>query len=316
MSPEKINNIELEFAKNLTDSNGTIHTSIDTIDIGDGITINQIRPKYKSYYYNQNTEKKAICLHFTVGNIKGDIGSLTKENTHISVNYVVDRLGNIYNLFDDSVWSYHLGSGAIGTNCIMSKHTIGIEISNYGPLKLKNDCLIDAYGSVYCNVKDTEYYKECDYRGYNYYATMTDKQEKAVAKLLHYLCKEHNIPEVWKDNTDQLFMDGVIAKNFSGIYFHTSVRKDKFDWPMPMFQNVKDIFDGKKKKTITETKIKPEPKPELIEEQKPMVEETLKEIINDSNEIVKENLQMETKKLKNKSFFETIIDFIINLFKK
>lgn len=137
MKPIKIKSVEDTFKNNLTDCNGVKHILKNTIDLDNDIKIYQIRPSYDTYYYTKETDKKAICLHFTVGNIKGDIGSLTKKDNKVSVNYVVDRGGNIYNLFDDKYWSYHLGSNCIGTNSTMSKQTIGIEISNYGPLKLQ-----------------------------------------------------------------------------------------------------------------------------------------------------------------------------------
>lgn len=243
MGPKKIDTVETTFANKLVDSNGSQHFVTDVIDLKDNINIKKIRPKHTNYYYKTVTKKTAICLHFTVGNIKGDVGSLTKDGNCVSVNYVVDRQGNIYNLFDDTYWSYHLGAGTIGTNGTMSKQTIGIEISNYGPLKLTADgCLNDAYGNLYCTLDDKEYYKECSFRGYDYYATMTDKQELAVAKLLNYLCEQNNIPKTFKNNPDELFKDANEAKSFTGIYLHTSVRKDKFDWPSKLIEGIKNKF--------------------------------------------------------------------------
>ena len=258
MRPNKIDTVETTFANNLLDSNGVTHFLIDKIDLGDNIFIKQIRPKHNTYYYQTVTEKKAICLHFTVGNIKGDVGSLTKDGQKVSVNYVVDRQGNIYNLFPDNYWSYHLGSGTIGTNAVMSKQTIGIEISNYGPLKMAaSGDLMDAYGNLYCTSAEKEYYKVCNYRGYSCYATMTPIQEKAVAKLIKYLCKQNNILPIFKENPDQLFKDAAEAKNFSGIYYHTSVRKDKFDWPDKLMEGVKEQM---KEPKVEAKEVKEEPK--------------------------------------------------------
>lgn len=251
MSPNKIETIETTFSNKLLDSNGVTHFLVNKIDLGDDIVIKQIRPNHNTYYYQTITEKKAISLHFTVGNIKADIGSLTKNGQKVSVNYVVDRQGNIYNLFPDEYWSYHLGSNAIGTNTTMSKQTIGIEISNYGPLKLKQSGdLVDAYGNVYCTINDKNYYKECSYRGYSYFATMTEKQEKAVAKLIEYLCKQNNISKIFKTNPDEIFENSAEAKNFSGIYYHSSVRKDKFDWPDSLMIGVKNKLLEKKEDKV------------------------------------------------------------------
>ena len=69
---------------------------------------------------------------------------------------------------------------------------------------------------------------------------MTDVQEKVVAQLLIYLCKQHNIPKVFKTNADQIFSSNKEAQDFKGIFLHTSVRKDKFDWPLEMLKGVQD----------------------------------------------------------------------------
>ena len=313
MDPKKIDSIETTFATKLLDCNGTQHFITDKIKLDDDCEIKQIRPKFTTYYYNTTTEKKAICLHFTVGNIKGDIGSLTKDGNKVSVNYVVDRQGNIYNLFDDKYWSYHLGANTIGTNATMSKQTIGIEISNYGPLKLSKDGnLLDAYGNFYCTLEEKEYYKECKYRGYDYYATMTEKQEIAVAKLLSYLCETHNIPKVFKENPDETFKNSNDAKSFNGIYLHTSVRKDKFDWPEYMIEGIKNKFlfkeETENKQTVS---IIVEAK-----EQNTCIEEKI-EIPEESNiELTAETTdKIEIVAVKhNTSIIEHIINFFKSLF--
>lgn len=202
--------------------------------------------------------------------------------------------GNIYNLFDDKFWSYHLGSGTVGTNALMSKQTIGIEISNYGPLRLQDNNLIDAYGNAYCTLDDKEYYKQCTYRGYNYYATMTEKQELAVAKLLKYLCKEHDIPEIFKKDADTLFKDAASAKSFKGIYLHTSVRKDKFDWPYEMITVIVEKMKEKPVQKIEPLKICKDPAKEP-------------KIIN--------KIKVEPQPVVEKTTFEKIIEFIRGLFK-
>lgn len=320
MDPNKIDTIETTFATKLLDSNGTQHFLTNRIKLSDGFEIKQIRPKFSTYYYNMPTEKKAICLHFTVGNIKGDIGSLTKDGNKVSVNYVVDRQGNIYNLFDDKYWSYHLGANTIGSNATMSKQTIGIEISNYGPLKLTADgALLDSYGNLYCTLEDKDYYKECDYRGYNYYATMTEKQEMAVAKLLNYLCEENNIPKEFKENPDVVFKDATSAKAFTGIYLHTSVRKDKYDWPEPMINGIKTKFKGKKleaKKDITNQTTT------VIIENKNSNIETFVTVENPSDDNINSDIQntnVLTQTIaveKPKNILDIIIDFILSLLGK
>lgn len=230
MRPETIKKREDEFFSNLTNSSGVKYKLTETTDIGNDVKIYSIRPDFNSYYYNAKTAKKSICLHFTVGYIKSDTTSLSTKDNHVSVSYVVDRSGRIYEMFPDTEWSYHLGSGAVGGNGAMSKQSIGIEVSNYGPLKLSGDNLIDAYKNEYCKVSETEFYSKHTYRGYEYYASMTDVQIDAVAALIKYLGRKHNIPMNFKPD-DSPFASDADALAFKGVFYHTNVRKDKFDWP-------------------------------------------------------------------------------------
>ena len=230
MRPETIKKREDEFFSTLTNSAGIKYKLTGTVDIGNDVKIYSIRPDYDSYYYTTKTKKQSICLHFTVGYIKSDTTALSTKDNYVSVSYVVDRCGRIYEMFPDTMWSYHLGSGTVGGNGAMSKQAIGIEISNYGPLKLSGDSLVDAYKNEYCKKSETDYYYEQNFRGYEYYASMTDVQVAAVAALVKYLGRKHDIPMNFKPD-DALFASDAEAKAFKGIFYHTNVRKDKFDWP-------------------------------------------------------------------------------------
>ena len=192
--------------------------------------IYSIRPAFTSYYYATKTTKKSICLHFTVGYIKSDTTALSTKDNCVSVSYVVDRSGRIYEMFPDTEWSYHLGSGAVGGNGAMSKQSIGIEISNYGPLKLSGENLVDAYGNNYCTVAEKQFYDQLNYRGYDYFASMTETQISATAALIKYLGRKHDIPMNFKPD-DTPFANNAEAIAFKGVFYHTNVRKDKFDWP-------------------------------------------------------------------------------------
>ena len=116
MRPESIQKKEDDFFKDLTNSAGVKYKLIATTDIGNGVKIYSIRPEFDSYYYKTKTVKKSICLHFTVGYIKSDVAALSTKDNCVSVSYVVDRSGRIYEMFPDTEWSYHLGSGAVGGN--------------------------------------------------------------------------------------------------------------------------------------------------------------------------------------------------------
>ena len=203
MTPETISERESKFALKLIDSTAKQFTAGTKIGIGNDFAITPISTSFKSYYYQTKTVKKQICLHFTVGVLPGDIATLTKADNHMSVQYVVDRLGFIYRLFPDDYWSYHLGSTAIGGNSVMSKQSIGIEISNYGPLRFKDGNYVDAYGNTYTT--DESMVDSVSYRGYDYYAKMSARQKEAVARLLVYLSNRHNIRLIWMSEKPSIF---------------------------------------------------------------------------------------------------------------
>jgi len=193
----------------------------------------------KSFYYQEETAKKKIALHFTMGYLKGDIGTLTKQ--HVSVPFVVGRNGVIYNLFASKYWSYHLGPGAVGGNTAMSKECIGIEISNIGPLKKIGNNLVTTYSDqdIYCSLDETQYFTKLNpkYRGYEYYATYTSAQYEAISKLIKFLCAKYNIPKNFLNEPERYeIMTEPVFKSFNGIVSHVNCRIDKvdigpaFDW--------------------------------------------------------------------------------------
>jgi len=193
----------------------------------------------KSFFYQEETAKRKILLHFTMGYLKGDIATLTKE--HVSVPFVIGRNGTIYNLFASKYWSYHLGPGAIGGNTGMSRESIGIEISNIGPLKLIGDNLVTTYSNtdVYCSVAETQYYTKLStqYRNFEYFATYTPAQYEAVRQLLNFLCAKYNLPKSFLPDPQRYqVMDDAGFKNYTGIVSHVNCRTSKvdigpaFDW--------------------------------------------------------------------------------------
>lgn len=186
----------------------------------------------KSFYYQDSTPKKKIIVHYTMGYLKGDIASLTKDK--VSVSFVLGRSGNIFNLFDTKYWSYHLGPGTVGGNTAMSKECIGIEISNIGPLKKIGDNLVTTYSDsdIYCGLDETQFYTKLPnkYRGYDYYAKFTENQYTNLVKLIKYLCGQHNIPKKFLDAAERYNVLSVPKfTGFTGIATHVNCRTDKTD---------------------------------------------------------------------------------------
>ena len=186
----------------------------------------------ESFFYKEETPKRKITLHYTMGYLKGDIATLTQQ--HVSVPFVIGRNGQIYNLFASKYWSYHLGPGALGGNTAMSKECIGIEISNIGPLKLIENNLVTTYSDkdIYCSLEETQYYTKLNpkYRNYEYYATFTDEQYEAIIKLIKFLCAKYDIPKNFLNSPERYeIMTDVGFQNFTGIVSHINCRVDKTD---------------------------------------------------------------------------------------
>ncbi|HPD65122.1 MAG TPA: peptidoglycan recognition family protein [Bacteroidia bacterium] len=229
---------ESDFKAKLTDNNGRrMFLSPFSLDIpGTSEKIDFIRcmPEIpdESYFFKDTPAKEKIVLHHTAGYLKSDITTLTKPNYHVSVPFVLGRDGSIYNLFASKYWSYHLGGNSVGGNESMSKASIGIEISNIGPLRLNGDNLYDYYGNLYCHLTETQYYKVLDvaWRGYSYFATFTDAQYESLIKLLKFLTNRYNIPPVFLPENrrfETLTLQEI--RQFKGILSHANFRKDKSD---------------------------------------------------------------------------------------
>jgi len=151
----------------------------------------------KSFYTDESVPKKQVVLHFTAGYLHGDVPMLTRANYRVSTPFLIGRDGTIYNLFSSRRWSYHLGPKAIVSNETYSKQSVGIELSNIGPLELKgNNLVLPGSNVTYCTVEEGQYYTKLDapFRGYEFYASFTDEQYESVIKLLRYLCGTYNIP--------------------------------------------------------------------------------------------------------------------------
>ncbi|MDX2283214.1 MAG: N-acetylmuramoyl-L-alanine amidase [Bacteroidia bacterium] len=198
---------------------------------------------FAGYYVNEKPGKEKIVLHFTAGHLRGDIQVLSSEERgKVSVAFVVARDGTIYQLFSSAAWSYHLGRGAAGGNEAQSKISIGIEISNYGPLTLNGRSLETAYSTaekpdVYCTLDDTGLYHELaqPFRGYRYYAAYTGAQYDALIVLLRYLTATYAIPAEFLPESQRMETTEQAA-SFRGILSHVNFRTDKsdigpaFDW--------------------------------------------------------------------------------------
>lgn len=205
------------------------------------IEVFDVKPGHSSHYYKENTNKRRIMLHFTMGFLGGDISTLTKENNKVSVSFIVARSGRIYRLFPTEKWSYHVGPGTVGGNPTISKSSIGIEISNIGPLEESGNGMWNAYGSRYCNTSEAQYFQTLPsaYRGYRSFATFTPEQYSATLKLITHLCEKHTIPNTFLPTSRRysVFGSPADAQSFRGVCSHVNYRATgkvdigpAFDW--------------------------------------------------------------------------------------
>lgn len=231
-----------------------------------------VRPSdgFEGYYYPQKYMKKKIVLHFTVGHLQGDISSLTSPSRgHVSTAFVLGLDGTTYQLFSSYHWSYHLGRGAIGGNGTNSKYSIGIEISNYGPLVKRGNNLETIYSKraghdVYCSLDETDKYVKLDkpYRGHEYFTTFTDEQYENLIVLLRYLTARYDIPREFIGE-DTRYETSVANAEFKGIQSHVNYRKDKvdigpaFDWNRVIAGVTSEVYSSNPlEKTVTDIEAK------------------------------------------------------------
>ena len=79
-------------------------------------------------YIQQQTVKKIIVIHGTTGGTaNGAITFMRKDSgADVSVHYVIDRNGDIYQLFDEKYFAYHAGANFRN----ISKISFGIQLVN------------------------------------------------------------------------------------------------------------------------------------------------------------------------------------------
>jgi len=179
-------------------------------------------------YYKQEFNKNQVVLHHTVSGpgIRGDLATWKKYKSNIATCMIIDRDGTINQLFSSRYWGYHLGAG----KSLLDKHSIGIELDNWGQLDERNGKLFTVYDS-HVDVPVVHY--PTGFRGEQIFEAYTVAQIRAVGELLLFWNQRYNIPlsyneEMWDVSEDAL--DGV-----PGVWAHVSYR------PWPSSKNKWDV---------------------------------------------------------------------------
>lgn len=230
---------EALFDSTLVDNKGRKFTLLGTEDIG-GVQLKKLKIPVTGYYYQEKTKKDMIVIHSTIGVLTGDVGTLTVQDNKVSVSYVIGRNGVVYELFSPDYWSYHLGQGSVSGNKVNSSRSIGIELTNLGPLHLVGGNLETIYSSqliknadgtskrtaqdIYCTIDDVDEYVKLDkpFRSETYFCAYTPQQYKAVNRLTRYLCGKYDIPLNF--HTGSSVFSESVAKSFTGICSHVNYR--------------------------------------------------------------------------------------------
>jgi hypothetical protein len=145
--------------------------------------------------------------------------------------------GVILRCFNDAAYAWHLGS----VDAYMHKHSVGIEMCNFGYAVPKNGKFYTYTGAqLHPNqVVDLGF----TFRGYRFWHRYSTKQLAALKMLIQKIAKTHKInvyeglyARLKKMHPREAFDYYEAAKHgeVKGLLSHSSVRKDKFDvFPQP-----------------------------------------------------------------------------------
>ena len=184
-------------------------------------------------YFQEQQEKDLIVLHFTAG---GNAASSAQwwNNTanRVSTPYLVDMDGVIYETYDPKYWSYHLGIKGADPGHHNDKRSIGIEVCNYGPLKLSGNTLNSwpkDFNNKYCDLSQVDKYVNAKFRGFDYYAAFSELQKVTIGHLVNHLCSKFNIKKEIALESKRNECDVPFYSKWKGICTHANFRPDKFD---------------------------------------------------------------------------------------
>lgn len=203
-------------------------------------------------YYQEIYNKKIIVLHHTVSGegYDGDINWWINTPEKVGTPYIIDRKGNIVEVFNPKYWIHHLGIkqetlkkyGSNVTNNKLNQISIGIELDSWGALTFKNGKYY-AFSGKEIPLEKVQIYDK-PFRGSKYYEKYTNEQLNSLKELLLKLKTEFEIKLYYFEN---MFETNKQALNgYHGVFTHVSYREDKSDChPQPeLIQMLKSIKDN------------------------------------------------------------------------
>jgi len=190
-------------------------------------------------YFPETFAKKQIVLHHTVSgpDVRGDIETWLKDTRRIATCIIIDGKGVPHQLFSSKYWAGHLGAG----NSNLDRHSIGVEIDNWGWLQPANYVTEKMqWKTFYGNIVDVEVQEYPKlFRDYRYYQKYNELQLRTLGELLLYWNQRYNIPLDY--NEDMWDVSPKALSGVPGVWTHTSYRPkpDKTDChPQPDLINL------------------------------------------------------------------------------
>ncbi len=196
----------------------------------------EIVKKYldRGQYLTTQDEKRSIFLHHTVGtNAMSAWRWWNSTPDRVGTPYIIDRDGTILEVFDPSMWAFHLGIR--GDDNWQEKHSVPIELVSAGPLRFENGEFrfypLWPNKMRYTIIPEEEVMTlKKEYKGHKYWHDYTDAQYESLKWLIGYVCMNFPSMDVSNDmDKFHQFDQSVITDHKPGIWAHSAVRKDKSD---------------------------------------------------------------------------------------
>ena len=204
-------------------------------------------PNYTFIYfpeqnYNRvprNLDKNQLVLHHTVSgdNVDSSVNHWLNhwklKGEKIATAFIINRRGEIYQLFSTDYWAGHIGAGSK-----LNQRSIGIELASWGWLKFRD-------GAWYPDNKNAAPIPEQDqiiysppFFGFERFERYTQAQIDATRQVILAISKGHpNIDLTYRDDmfgifnpsTNQYERTPDALAGITGIWSHTAYRLDKSD---------------------------------------------------------------------------------------
>lgn len=187
-------------------------------------------------YIPEAFPKDLVVIHHTVGSSsESTFDWLLADPKRIATAYLIDREGEVFELFPPECWAYHVG-GDYGSR--LERRSIGIELDCSGPLVKRGESFF-AFADEARNVKGSRYSGsvfslESSWRGWYHFAAYGPEQLASLHGLLRQLLVDFAIPAQTTESHDGFSRS---LGGFSGVLGHSQLRADKtdphpgLDWP-------------------------------------------------------------------------------------